>query len=143
MLILSSLLFPHTHTHTHTHTHIHSYTNTLLERQHHFTPLALSEDVMMREETNSATKQLSAALFTKWDRGYLEKCGYIWTCISLNLVRAFIFLVRVTRSGKTRRARRMPADGEAASRLYTREVYRAVQGYYMEDLESMGASGWG
>ena len=44
------------------------YLEALLEQRCYFTPLVLSVDRVMEEETKVATNQVPAALSTKWDR---------------------------------------------------------------------------
>ena len=63
-------------------------------------PLVFSVDIVMGEEKKAATKQLTAEFSNKWDRAYLETCRYVCDSLSLNLVRAFILLVRGTRRGR-------------------------------------------
>ena len=72
---------------------------------------------LMGKDTKAVSKQLDSALSNKWDTEYSETCRYVWSCISLNLLRSFILLVRGERSGKPRKARRMPAKGAEKSWL--------------------------
>ena len=87
-----------------------------LELQLHFTTFVLSVGRMVREETKVATKQLAAALLTKWYRWYLSTCGYAQAYISLNLLHTFSFLLCV----HTRQSICMPSGVVEASRLDTR-----------------------
>ena len=56
--------------------------------------LVFSLDGVIVEETKAATKQLEAAWSNKWYRAYSAMCGYVLTCLSLNLERAFRLLVQ-------------------------------------------------
>ena len=68
----------------------------------------ISVERLTRDETKSATKQLDAAMLTKWDSSYLATCGYIRAHISVNLAWYFIFMVQGSQSGKHRTVILMP-----------------------------------
>ena len=74
----------------------------------------------MGEDIKSATKKLAYDLLNKWDRTYLETCGYVRAFLYLNLVQTFSLLSRGPHSGKPRQARNVPVDGVEASRLEIR-----------------------
>ena len=74
----------------------------------------------MGEDKKTETKQLTAALSNKWDREYLETCGYVQDRLSLNLVCDFIFLVLCTYIGEPWKTRDMPPEKVEASKLEMR-----------------------
>ena len=49
----------------------------------------------------AATKQLTATLSNKWYQAYSVTCGYVYTRLSVNLVRTFSVLVWLLRRSIT------------------------------------------
>ena len=60
----------------------------------------LSVGGVTMDKTKAATKQLAAEFSTKWDREYLEICGFIQARLSLDLVQSFKLMVWRTHSFK-------------------------------------------
>ena len=64
-------------------------------------PLVLSVYGLVGKEKNVATKILYYVLSAKLDRFYLATCGYVRDCLSINLLRDFIFIVWRPHIGET------------------------------------------
>ena len=64
------------------------YLQDFLERRRTFTAIVYSADGIPRAEALAAQKRLAALLSYKLKREYSEMCGFLWTRMSLAIVRS-------------------------------------------------------
>ena len=70
------------------------YLQDFLERRRTFTPMVYSADVIPGAEAVAAQKSLAAILSSKLKWEYSEMCGFVWSGMSLAIVRSNSLLLR-------------------------------------------------
>jgi hypothetical protein len=64
------------------------YPEPCLEQRRHFTPFVVSIDGLLGREASTLAKRLAQKLAIKWQRSYLQVCGYVNARLSIVIIRA-------------------------------------------------------
>jgi hypothetical protein len=64
------------------------YLEACLGQRHHFSPFVVSTDGLPGKEAKSLLKKWSALLAKKWEKPYMEVCGYVNAGMSIAACRA-------------------------------------------------------
>jgi hypothetical protein len=84
------------------------YLEACLEQRRHFSPFVALTDGLLGKESQALLKQLSALLAEKWEKLYLEICGYVNARMSIAMVRATYLCLRGSRIPTSQMSNRRP-----------------------------------
>jgi hypothetical protein len=73
------------------------YLEACLGQRRHFSPFVVSADGLLGKEAKTLLKKLSALLAEKWEKPYLEVCGYVNARMSIAICRATHLCLRGSR----------------------------------------------
>jgi hypothetical protein len=79
-----------------------NYLDTCLEYRKTFMPLSYSVDGIAGKEARAFEKRIATLLAEQWGRAYSNVCGYVWSIMTISIVRINTLLLRGPRQRQSR-----------------------------------------